>query len=63
MKIRQIIYTAVLGSALVSCTDGNDWGIDSAYDRLFGVNAEKISVTAEDLTAEVTFNTDRKSVV
>lgn len=57
MKIRQIIYTAVLGSALVSCTDGNDWGIDSAYDRLFGVNAEKISVTAEDLTAEVTFNT------
>ena len=49
--------TAVLGSALVSCTDGNDWGIDSAYDRLFGVNAEKISVTAEDLTAEVTFNT------
>ena len=46
MKIRQIIYTTVLGSALVSCTDGNDWGIDSAYDRLFGVNSEKISVTA-----------------
>ena len=56
MNIHEHI-TAVLGSALVSCTDGNDWGIDSAYDRLFGVNAEKISVTAEDLTAEVTFNT------
>lgn len=39
-----------------ACTDGNDWGVDSAFDRLFGVNSDKISVTAEDLTAEVSFN-------
>lgn len=45
-----------MGLTATACTDGNDWGVDSAYDRLFGVNSDKISVTAEDLTAEVTFN-------
>lgn len=27
-----------------SCTDGNDWNVDSAYDRLFSVNAQKLTV-------------------
>lgn len=45
-----------MGLTAAACTDGNDWGVDSTFDRLFGVNADKISVTAEDLTAEVTFN-------
>ena len=57
MKIRNILYIAALGMTTTACTDGNDWGVDSAFDRLFGVNADKIAVTAEDLTAEVTFST------
>ena len=56
MKIRNILYIAALGMTTTACTDGNDWGVDSAFDRLFGVNADKIAVTAEDLTAEVTFS-------
>lgn len=56
MKIKNIIYIAALGMSVASCTDGNDWDVDSAFDRLFGVNSEKISVTAEDITAEVSFN-------
>ena len=56
MKIKNILYIAALGLTATACTDGNDWSVDSAFDRLFGVNSDKISVTAEDLTAEVTFN-------
>ncbi|MGM9699613.1 MAG: DUF5123 domain-containing protein [Prevotella sp.] len=57
MKIKNILYIAAMGLTATACTDGNDWGIDSAYDRLFGINSDKISVTAEDLTAEVSFST------
>lgn len=56
MKIKNILYIAALGMTAASCTDGNDWGVDSTFDRLFGVNSEKISITAEDITAEVSFN-------
>ena len=54
--MKKIYYLAALGLTATACTDGNDWSVDSAFDRLFGVNSDKISVTAEDLTAEVTFN-------
>lgn len=37
----------------VSCTEGNDWEIDSSYDRLFSVNSNNISVSEEATTAEV----------
>lgn len=36
-----------------SCTDGNDWGVDSAYDRLFGTKESSFSVSAGAVSAEV----------
>lgn len=36
-----------------SCTDGNDWGVDSAYDRLFGTKESSFSVSAKAVSAEV----------
>lgn len=57
--IKKTIYRtamACLGAvALASCTDGNDWGVDSAFSRLFGPNEDNIAVKAEATTAEVTF--------
>lgn len=48
----------LLGAAsLSSCADQNDWGVDDAFSRLFGVNGDKIKVTAEDTKASVEFNT------
>ena len=41
--------------ALTSCTDGNDWSVDSAFDRLFG--SADISIDAGDTYANVTFDT------
>lgn len=45
------LLLASLGIA--SCTDGNDWGIDSAYDRLFGTKESSFSVTEEAVSAVV----------
>lgn len=45
-----------LGLSAVSCTDGNDWGLDSAFDRLFGVGEDDITVETTATTATVTFS-------
>lgn len=48
-----------LGAVATSCTDDNDWSVDSAFDRLFGTTADKISVETEEATptqAKVTFS-------
>lgn len=37
----------------VSCTDGNDWDVDSSHDRLFSVLPTSISLSAEATTAEL----------
>lgn len=58
-NIKHLAYSGALlllsGMAISSCTDGNDWGTDSAYERLFAVNGEKISVEAKADSATVTF--------
>lgn len=42
---------ALLASVTMSsCTDGNDWGIDSMFDRLFGTST--INVTKDDRLAQ-----------
>lgn len=61
MKIKNIFNVAtvaLLGLAATSCTDGNDWDVDKAYDRLFATSSDKISVEttdAEPTQATVTF--------
>lgn len=58
-SIKNIINTVAMMcmgvSALTSCTDGNDWDIDSAYDRLFG--ASDITITPSDVSAAIAFTT------
>lgn len=39
-----------------SCADENDWGIESAFDRLFGVGDESLTVETTESTATVTFS-------
>ena len=34
-----MLLASIIGTA---CTDGNDWDVDSAHDRLFSVTASKI---------------------
>lgn len=46
---------AMLGVTMASCTDGNDWDVDGAFDRLFGVDGNKIVITPGKTTADVTF--------
>ena len=38
---------------VTSCTDGNDWGVDSTFDRLFSTKESSFSVTAEAVSAVV----------
>lgn len=45
----------MLGITLASCTDGNDWDVNGAFDRLFGVDGNKITVTPGKTTADITF--------
>lgn len=54
--IRRTAMACLGALALTACTDGNDWGVDSAFDRLFGPNEDNIAVKAEATTAEVTFS-------
>ena len=58
MKAKNILgvaTAAMLGITLASCTDGNDWDVNGAFDRLFGVDGNKITVTPGKTTADVTF--------
>ncbi len=32
----------MLGITLASCTDGNDWDVNGAFDRLFGVDGTRL---------------------
>ncbi len=43
--------------SFVSCTDGNDWDVDGSYNRVFSVQEDKISVSEEATTAEISWNT------
>lgn len=45
-----------LALSATSCTDGNDWGVDSSLSRLFGLNGDKISVETAETSATVTFS-------
>lgn len=55
-KFFSSILIMFLGLSVVSCTDGNDWGLDSAFDRLFGVGEDDITVETTATTATVTFS-------
>lgn len=62
--IRKIFgYTMGLavGLCAVACADENDWGVDSSYDRLFGIANDGLNVTEGDTWAEVTFEGFRGS--
>lgn len=51
MKIKNIfgLSLAILTmTPMVSCTDKNDWDVDSTHDRLFGVKSSAISVDTDD---------------
>lgn len=46
----------VLTLSATSCTDGNDWSVDSSLARLFGLNGDKITVETTESAATVTFS-------
>ena len=51
MKIKNIFGMSLAFLAMtpmVSCTDKNDWEVDSAHDRLFGVKSSALSVDTDD---------------
>jgi len=56
-KILGIAMTGLLCMGMTSCVDGNDWDTDDSHSRLFSVEADKISVETEDVSATVTFKT------
>ena len=60
-NIKYIAGTGVLmfmsAFSFVSCTDGNDWDVDKSYDRVFSVQEDKISVSEDATTAEVSWTT------
>lgn len=49
-----MLLASIIGTA---CTDGNDWDVDSAHDRLFSVTASKISISAQPTSAEISWGT------
>ncbi|MCD8202589.1 MAG: DUF5123 domain-containing protein [Prevotella sp.] len=55
-KILGFSAMALLGLFSVSCVDGNDWDVDSAYNRLFSVGDDNITVTADTTSATVEFS-------
>lgn len=63
MKYKNLFGLALsvfaLGATVASCTDANDWETDPTYNRMFGVNANKISLERNQdtpSTVSVTFN-------
>ncbi len=56
-----LALVALAGLTATSCTDGNDWSVDKAYDRLFGINDDDISIETTATTATVTFTAMEKS--
>lgn len=41
------------GMLFTSCTDANDWGVDTSFDRLFGTKQSSFTVTEGAVSAEV----------
>lgn len=56
-NILSIAFAGALGMSMTACTDGNDWDTDGAFDRLFGVDGNNITVVAEETQATVSFST------
>lgn len=60
MKTMKRIYGCIAAIAIglfaASCTDDNDWDVDSSHNRLFGVDNDGLSITRGDTWAEVTFS-------
>lgn len=67
MNLSKLYKSAISGAfmllgfaSMTSCTDDNDWSVDSSYERLF--HTIDLSVTALDDRAEISFkkmpNTD-----
>ena len=57
--IKKFFGIALMGLCALSvgsCADENDWDVESAFDRLFGVGEEDIDVTPGETTATVTFS-------
>lgn len=54
-RLYGVILAATLGMVVTSCTDDNDWSVDSAFDRIFGVFNDDLSVNEGDTYAEVVF--------
>lgn len=44
-----------VGASAASCTDYEEWDVDSSHDRLFGVSNDDLTVSPGDTYAEVTF--------
>lgn len=58
MKAIKYIYSLGLSAVLsgmlfTSCTDANDWGVDTSFDRLFGTKQSSFTVTEGAVSAEV----------
>ena len=50
-KIYSLAVFMMACTCLMSCTEGNDWNIDDAFSRLFGVDGENFTIEAEDTRA------------
>lgn len=51
-KIKNIIYTFCAALIATACTDGNDWEVDSSYDRLFSTTESSFSITPAENAAQ-----------
>ena len=51
-KIKNIIYTFCAAMFATACTDGNDWVVDSSYDRLFSTTESSFSITPAENAAQ-----------
>ena len=48
-------FMSMLAFGVTSCIDGNDWDVDSSYDRVFSVQRDKISVSEQATSAEISW--------
>ena len=51
-KVKNIIYTFCAALFATACTDGNDWVVDSSYDRLFATSESSFSITPAENAAQ-----------